>query len=150
MASTFERFTPPIRRVLILAEDEANKLGHERIGTEHILLGLLREDDSVAIRAFEGLDITIERVRAEVVRIVGRGDNEGPRDISLTPRASVVTTQTLGHAEGLGWDYIAPQHIMLRIVRARDCIAARILRNLGVSGSAIHEEVKRVLHSSSL
>src|SRR5438552_1345501 len=125
--SVFERFTERARQVVVLAQDEARALKHNYIGTEHILLGLLREEEGLAARVLESLDITVEEVRAQVARIVGQGDAVTTGQIPFTPRAKKVLELALREALSLGHDYIGTEHILLGLVRENEGVAARIL-----------------------
>ena len=109
----FERFTERARQVVVLAQDEARALKHNYIGTEHILLGLLREEEGLAARVLESLDITVEEVRAQVARIVGQGDEVTTGQIPFTPRAKKVLELALREALSLGHNYIGTEHILL-------------------------------------
>ena len=113
----FERFTERARQVVVLAQEEARILKHNYIGTEHILLGLLREEEGLAARVLESLDITVERVRAQVVRIVGSGEEVTSGQIPFTPRAKKVLELALREALSLGHNYIGTEHILLGLVR---------------------------------
>src|SRR5436190_20260349 len=123
----FERFTERARQVVVLAQDEARALKHNYIGTEHLLLGLLREEESLAAMALESLDIMVEDVRAQVARIVGLGDEVTTGQIPYTPRAKKVFELALREALSVGHDYIGTEHILLGIVREHEGVAARIL-----------------------
>jgi len=126
----FERFTERARQVVVLAQEEARTLKHNYIGTEHILLGLLREEEGLAARVLESLDITVERVRAQVVRIVGSGEEVTSGQIPFTPRAKKVLELALREALSLGHNYIGTEHILLGLVRENEGVAARILLDL--------------------
>jgi ATP-dependent Clp protease ATP-binding subunit ClpC len=106
----FERFTERARQVVVLAQDEARALKHNYIGTEHILLGLLREEEGLAARVLESLDIAVEEVRAQVARIVGQGDEVTTGQIPFTPRAKKVLELALREALSLGHNYIGTEH----------------------------------------
>ncbi len=112
----FERFTERARQVVVLAQEEARILKHNYIGTEHILLGLLREEEGLAARVLESLDITVERVRAQVVRIVGSGEEVTSGQIPFTPRAKKVLELALREALSLGHNYIGTEHILLALL----------------------------------
>src|SRR5437870_8524013 len=112
----FERFTERARQVVVLAQEEARTLKHNYIGTEHILLGLLREEEGLAARVLESLDITVERVRAQVVRIVGSGEEVTSGQIPFTPRAKKVLELALREALSLGHNYSGTEHILLGLV----------------------------------
>src|SRR5260370_8871310 len=113
----FERFTDPARRVVVLANEEARELGHNYIGTEHILLGLLREDESVAAQALEALGIGLAAVRREVRQIIGPGEGIPAGHIPFTPRARKVPELSLPEALQLRHNYIGTDHTPLRRLR---------------------------------
>jgi ATP-dependent Clp protease ATP-binding subunit ClpA len=113
----FERFTERARQVVVLPQDEACILRHNYIGTEHILLGLLREEDGLAARALDTLDITVEEVRAQVARIVSPGDEVITGQIPFTPRAKKVLELALREAQSLGQEHIGTEHVLLGLVR---------------------------------
>src|SRR5437763_15187322 len=122
----FERFTERARQVVVLAQEEARTLKHNYIGTEHILLGLLREEEGLAARVLESRDITVERVRAQVVRIVGSGEEVPSGQIPFTPRAKKGLERTLREALSLAHNSIGTKHIPLAVVRAAEDAAARL------------------------
>ena len=122
----FERFTERARQVVVLAQGEARTLRHNYIGTEHLLLGLLREDGAAA-RALDEFDVTFEEVQAQVARIIGQGDEVTRGQIPFTPRAKKVLELSLREALDSGDNYIGPEHILLGMVREGDGVAARIL-----------------------
>jgi ATP-dependent Clp protease ATP-binding subunit ClpC len=113
----FERFTERARQVVVLAQDEARTLKHNYIGTEHILLGLLREEDGLAGRVLESLGVAVEEVRAQVARIVGRGDEAVSGQIAFTPRARKVLELAQRESLSLGHNYIATEQILLGLIR---------------------------------
>ncbi len=141
----FERFTERARQVVVLAQEEARTLKHNYIGTEHILLGLLREEEGLAARVLESLDITVERVRAQVVRIVGSGEEVTSGQIPFTPRAKKVLELALREALSLGHNYIGTEHILLGLVRENEGVAARILLDCDADSEKIRNEVVRML-----
>ncbi len=141
----FERFTERARQVVVLAQEEARTLKHNYIGTEHILLGLLREEEGLAARVLESLDITVERVRAQVVRIVGSGEEVTSGQIPFTPRAKKVLELALREALSLGHNYIGTEHILLGLVRENEGVAARILLDFEADSERIRNEVIRML-----
>src|SRR5438552_3295117 len=149
--NVFERFTERARQVVVLAQDEARALKHNYIGTEHILLGLLREEEGLAARVLESLDITVEEVRAQVARIVGQGDEVTTGQIPFTPRAKKVLELALREALSLGHNYIGTEHILLGLVRENEGGAARIPLDLAalVAGSRyrgeFEERLKKVM-----
>jgi ATP-dependent Clp protease ATP-binding subunit ClpC len=141
----FERFTGRARQVVVLAQDEARALGHNYIGTEHLLLGLLREEEGLAARVLEGLDVTLEEARAQVVRIVGRGDEVGAGEIPFTPRAKTVLELSLREAISLGHNYIGTEHILLGLVREKEGVGAEILRDFDADARTIRSQLLRIL-----
>src|SRR5437870_3821937 len=141
----FERFTERARQVVVLAQDEARALKHNYIGTEHILLGLLREEEGLAARVLESLDITVEEVRAQVARIVGQGDEVTTGQIPFTPRAKKVLELALREALSLGHNYIGTEHILLGLVRENQGGAASILLDFDADAEKIRNEIIRML-----
>ena len=142
----FERFTARARQVVVLAQEEARILKHNYIGTEHILLGLLREEEGLAARVLESLDITVERVRAQVVRIVGSGEEVTSGQIPFTPRAKKVLELALREALSLGHNYIGTEHILLGLVRENEGVAARILLDFDADSLTVRNQVICMLH----
>ena len=128
-----------------MAQEEARTLKHNYIGTEHILLGLLREEEGLAARVLDSLDITVEEVRAQVARIVGQGDEVTTGQIPFTPRAKKVLELALREALSLGHNYIGTEHILLGLVRENEGVAARILLDFDADDEKIRNEVIRVL-----
>ncbi|HET6475996.1 MAG TPA: ATP-dependent Clp protease ATP-binding subunit [Thermoleophilia bacterium] len=141
----FERFTERARQVVVLAQEEARALKHNYIGTEHLLLGLLREEEGVAARVLDGLEVSVEEVRAAVVRIVGSGEESPQGQIPFTPRAKKVLELALREALSLGHNYIGTEHILLGLVREDEGVAARILLDLDAEPEKIRGEVMRAL-----
>jgi ATP-dependent Clp protease ATP-binding subunit ClpC len=141
----FERFTERARQVVVLAQDEARALKHNYIGTEHILLGLLREEEGLAARVLESLDITVEEVRAQVARIVGQGDEVTTGQIPFTPRAKRVLELANREALSLGHNYLDTEHILLGLVRENEGVGARILLDFAADAETIRDEVIRML-----
>jgi len=141
----FEQFTERARQVVVLAQDEARELNHNYIGTEHLLLGLLREEEGLAARVLESLDITFEEVRAQIARIVGHGDEVTTGQIPFTPRAKKVLELALREALSLGHSYIGTEHLLLGLVRENEGVASRILRDFDADASKIRGEVVRTL-----
>ena len=141
----FERFTERARQVVVLAQEEARTLKHNYIGTEHILLGLLREEEGLAARVLEGLEITVEEVRAQVIRIVGSGEEVTSGQIPFTPRAKKVLELALREALSLGHNYIGTEHILLGLVRENEGVAARILADFDADSEKIRNEIIRML-----
>jgi ATP-dependent Clp protease ATP-binding subunit ClpC len=142
----FERFTDRSRRVVVLAQEEARMLNHEYIGTEHILLGLVREDGGVAAQALESLGITEEAARRQVEEIVGRGQTGPARGhLPFTPRGKKVLQLSLREAIALGHGYVGTEHILLGLIREDEDededVAARVLNGLGVDPNRIRQQV---------
>jgi hypothetical protein len=141
----FERFTERARQVVVIAQEEARTLKHDYIGSEHILLGLLREEEGLAARVLENLDITVERVRGQVVRIVGSGEEVTSGRIPFTPRAKKVLELALREAQYFGHDYIGTEHILLGLARENEGVAAQILLDFDADAEKIRTEVTRML-----
>ena len=141
----FERFTGRARQVVVLAQDEARLLRHNYIGTEHLLMGLLREEEGLAARVLDTLDVDAEEVRAEIGRIVGRGDDVTTGQIPFTPRAKKVLDLSLREALSLGHGHIGTEHLLLGLVRENDGIAARILLERGLDAEQIRNAVIQML-----
>jgi len=141
----FERFTERARQVVVLAQEEARSLKHNYIGTEHLLLGLLREEEGVAARVFDKLEISVEEVRAAVVRIVGSGEEVPQGQIPFTPRAKKVLELALREALSLGHNYIGTEHILLGLIREEEGVATRILLDLDADPEKIRTEVMQLL-----
>ena len=141
----FERFTERARQVIVLAQDEARHLRHNYIGTEHILVGLLREEEGIAARVLVQLGIDEDEVRAQVARIVGQGDEVATGQIPFTPRTKKVLELALREAMSLGHNYIGTEHILLGLVRENNGVAARILVDFGADAEKIRNEIIRML-----
>jgi ATP-dependent Clp protease ATP-binding subunit ClpC len=142
----FEGFTERARQVVVYAQEEGRGLRHDYIGTEHILLGLLRQEEGLAARVLEHLGFTVERVREQVVRIVGPGEQElTSGQIPFTPRAKRVLEMSLREALSLGQNIINTEHILLGLVRENDGVASRILLDLDVEPERIRNEVIRMV-----
>jgi ATP-dependent Clp protease ATP-binding subunit ClpC len=141
----FERFTERARQVVVVAQDEARALKHDHLGTEHILLGLAGEGEGVAAQVLSSLDVTVEEVRAQVVRIVGSSDKATTGQIPFTPRAKKVLELGLREALSLGHEYVGTEHILLGLVRENEGVAARILLDFDVDAEKVRTEVIRML-----
>jgi hypothetical protein len=141
----FERFTERARQVVVYAQEEARVLRHSYIGTEHILLGLLREQEGLAARVLESLGVTFDRTRGQVVRIVGSGEEVSAGQIPFTPRAKKVLELALREALSLGHDYIGTEHILLALVRENEGVAARIMLDFDVDSEKVRHAVVRML-----
>ncbi|HEV8686562.1 MAG TPA: Clp protease N-terminal domain-containing protein [Gaiellaceae bacterium] len=145
----FERFTERARQVVVLAQDEARALRHNYIGTEHILLGLLREEEGLAARVLESLEITVEEARVIVAAIVGHGDEATTGQIPFTPRAKKVLEHSLREALSLGHDYIGTEHILLGLVREHQGVAARVLLEFNADAEKVRNQVIHMLSGVS-
>ena len=148
-ADRFDRFTDRARKVLTLAQDEAQRFNHNYIGTEHLLLGLVREGEGVAAKVLENLSVELAKVRQAVEFIIGRGERPVLGDIGLTPRAKKVIELAIDEARRLGHNYIGTEHLLLGLVREEGGIASGVLESLGVSLDKVRHEVVRVLSQSS-
>jgi ATP-dependent Clp protease ATP-binding subunit ClpA len=137
----FERFTERARRVVVFAQEEARELNHSYIGTEHLLLGLMRDTDSVAARALQELEIRRDAVREQVTEIIGRGKRSPSGHIPFTPRAKKVLELSLREALQLNHNYIGTEHILLGLVREGEGVAAQVLIKLGGSLSRVRDKV---------
>jgi ATP-dependent Clp protease ATP-binding subunit ClpC len=145
----FERFTDRARRVLVYAQDEARDLDHAFIGTEHILLGLIREGDGVAAKALDALEVTYDVVREKVKGLTELVTNASSTSPPFTPRAKKVMEMSLREALQLGHSYIGTEHLLLGLVRQGDGAAVRILNDLGVEISHIQTQVVQLMSSRS-
>jgi ATP-dependent Clp protease ATP-binding subunit ClpC len=141
----FERFTDRARRVVVLAQEEARLLNHNYIGTEHILLGLIHEGEGVAARGLEGLGISLESVRSQVVEIIGQGAQAPSGHIPFTPRAKKVLELSLREALQLGHNYIGTEHILLGLIREGEGVAAQVLQKLGAELHKVRQTVIQLL-----
>ena len=141
----FERFTDRARRVVVLAQEEARLLGHNYIGTEHILLGLISEGEGVAARALKSLDISLEAVRHQVEEMIGEGQGVQGSHIPFTPRAKKVLEFSLREALQLGHNYIGTEHILLGLIREGEGVAAQVLERLGADLNRVRQVVVREL-----
>src|SRR5262249_50558076 len=137
-------------QAVVYAQDEARELRHNYIGTEHLLLGLLREEEGLAARVLESLDITVEEVRARVAGIVGQGDEVASGQIPFTPRGKKVLEVALREAVALGHNYIGTEHILLGIARECQGVGARILLDFGADADRIRAETRRLLGGAAV
>jgi ATP-dependent Clp protease ATP-binding subunit ClpC len=141
----FERFTDRARRVVVLAQEEARTLNHSYIGTEHILLGLTREGEGVAVKALESLGISLEAVRQQVEEIIGQGQQAPSGHIPFTPRAKKVLGLSLRESVQLDHNYIGTEHILLGLIREGEGVAAQVLVKLGADLSRVRQHVIELL-----
>jgi ATP-dependent Clp protease ATP-binding subunit ClpC len=140
----FERFTDRARRVVVLAQEEARLLNHNYIGTEHLLLGLIREDQGVAARALASLGVGLDTVREQVEEIIGKGKRTPSGHIPFTPRSKKVLELSLREALDLGHDYIGTEHILLGLMREGEGVAAQVLVRLGCDLNRVRQQVIRL------
>ena len=141
MADPFDRFTPGARKVLQFAQEEAQRLGHYYVGTEHLLLGLIREGEGVGAKVLGKLGIQLPDVRGAVKRIVGRGARSG-----LTPHAKKVIELSVDEARRLNHHYIGSEHLLLGLVREGEGIACAVLKSLDVRLDEVRAQVAAVLN----
>jgi ATP-dependent Clp protease ATP-binding subunit ClpC len=144
----FDKFTERARKVLSLAQEEAQRFNHNYIGTEHLLLGLVRENDGVAAKVLSNLGVELNKVRSAVEFIIGRGERLVLGDIGLTPRAKKVIELAVDEARRLGHHHIGTEHLLLGLVREGEGIAAGVLESLGVNLEKVRAEVANVLNQS--
>ena len=139
------RFVGPARRVAALAEEEARRLGHGHIGTEHLLLGILLEGEGLAARALEALGVSLEAARRRVLEAVGTGDEPRPGRLPFTPRAKRVLELALREAAVLGHDYIGTEHILLAVAREREGVTAKVVEELGAGPARVRGQLAGLL-----
>ncbi|MEG3438038.1 ATP-dependent Clp protease ATP-binding subunit [Pannus brasiliensis CCIBt3594] len=141
----FERFTEKAIKVIMLAQEEARRLGHNFVGTEQILLGLIGEGTGVAAKVLKSMGVNLKDARVEVEKIIGRGSGFVAVEIPFTPRAKRVLELSLEEARQLGHNYIGTEHLLLGLIREGEGVAARVLENLGVDLSKVRTQVIRML-----
>jgi len=149
MPSRFEKFSERARRVLSLAQEEAQRFNHNYIGTEHILLGLVRETEGVAARVLSNLNVELVKVRSAVEFIIGRGERPTPGEIGLTPRAKKVIELAVDEARRLNHHYIGTEHLLIGLMREGEGVAAGVLESLGVSLEKVREETNTIIADQS-
>jgi ATP-dependent Clp protease ATP-binding subunit ClpC len=142
----FDKFTERARKVLSLAQEEAQRFNHNYIGTEHLLLGLVREGDGVAAKVLSNLGVELNKVRSAVEFIIGRGDRIVLGDIGLTPRSKKVLELAVDEARRLNHHYVGTEHLLLGLVREGEGIAAGVLESLGVNLEKVRRETLAVLN----
>ena len=145
MPSRFEKFSERARKVLAIAQEEAQRFNHSYIGTEHILLGLSREPEGIASRVLEVLGIDGKRIRTAVEFIVSQDDSPKREDVGLTDRAKKVIELAVDEARKLNHHYIGTEHILIGILREGDGVAAGVLENLGASLEDVRIESEKIL-----
>ncbi len=141
----FDKFTDEARRVLTFAQDEARRLNDNYIGTEHLLLGLVREEEGLAAHVLTATGIEPENVRTAVMFIVGRGDRPRPGEVGLTPRAKRVIELAIDESRRLGHRYIGTEHLLLGLVREGEGVAAGVLESMGMNLDRVRAEVVRAV-----
>ncbi len=149
MANRFEKFTDRARRVLTYAQEEAERFNHSHIGTEHVLLGLVREDDGVAAKAFVNLGIEPNKVRASVEFMIGKGEKATTGEIGLTPRAKKVIELAVDEARRLNHHYIGTEHLLLGLLREGEGVAANVMESLGVNLEKARTEINNILSKNA-
>jgi ATP-dependent Clp protease ATP-binding subunit ClpC len=149
MADKFEKFTERARKVLTLAQEEAQRFNHNYIGTEHLLLGLVREGDGVAARVLSNMGVQLPKVRSAVEFIIGRGESVIMGEIGLTPRAKKVIELAVDEARRLNHHYIGTEHLLLGLVREGEGIAAGVLESLGVNLEKVRAQVMQVVSQNA-
>ena len=149
MGSRFEKFSERARRVLSLAQEEAQRFNHNYIGTEHILLGLVRETEGVAARVLSSLGVDLNKVRSAVEFIIGRGDKPAQGEIGLTPRAKKVVELAVDEARRMNHTYIGTEHLLIGLLREGEGVAAGVLESLGITLDKIRAETHRILSHST-
>ncbi len=149
MASRFEKFSERARRVLTLAQEEAQQLNHSYIDTEHILLGLVREEEGVAAKVLANVGVGLNKVRSAVEFVIGRGEKPSSGETGLTPKAKKVIELAIDEARHLGHNYIGTEHLLLGLLREGGGVAAAILDSLGVTIEQVRTETVRVISESS-
>ena len=149
MGSRFEKFSERARRVLSLAQEEAQRFNHNYIGTEHILLGLVRETEGVAARVLSSLTVDLTKVRSAVEFIIGRGEKPPQGEIGLTPRAKKVVELAVDEARRMTHTYIGTEHLLIGLMREGEGVAAGVLESLGVTLDKVRAETHRILSHSS-
>jgi ATP-dependent Clp protease ATP-binding subunit ClpC len=141
----FERFTDRARRVVVLAQEESQRLSHNYIGSEHLLLGLLAEQEGVAARALESLNVTLTAAREQVEEIIGPGQQTPHGHIPFTPRAKKILELALREALTMGSEVINTEHLLLGLIDEGDGVGAQILQRLGATVQAVREAVARLI-----
>src|SRR5438876_5029756 len=150
MADRFDKFTERARRVLTLAQEKALRFNHNYIGTEHLLLGLVREGEGVAAKVLANLGVELNKVRSAVEFIIGRGDRIVLGEIGLTPRAKKVIELAVDEARRLNHHYIGTEHLLLGLVREGEGIAAGVLESLGINLEKVRTQTIQVLSQSGV
>ena len=149
-SSRFERFSERARRVLSLAQDEAQRFNHSYIGTEHILLGLVRENEGLAARSLSNLGVELAKVRSAIEFIIGKGERPvSSENIGLTPRAKKVIEVAVDEARRLNHQYIGTEHLLIGLMREGEGVAAGVLESLGVTLDKVRAETNRLVSQTT-
>jgi ATP-dependent Clp protease ATP-binding subunit ClpC len=141
----FERFTERARQAVVFGQDEARRFKHNYIGTEHLLLGLIREEEGIAARVLASFDVTLEEVRERVAQIVGRGGEIAAGQIPFTPRAKRVLELSIREALSLGHGYVGTEHVLLGLLREGEGVANHILLDLGANAETVRARLLSML-----
>ena len=144
-----ERFTERSVRIMVIAQEEARRLGHSFLGTEQFLLGLIGEGESIGAQVLKSRGLTLKNTRIEVENLVGRGSGRSPVELPFTERAKQVLTFTVQESRQLGHNFIGTEHILLGLIREEEGIAARVLNNLGVDRFKVRNDVVRLISDAS-
>ena len=137
----FGRFTERAQRALVYAQEEAKNMGHNYVGTEHLLLGLLREGEGLASQVLRSLGITPEKVRSQVVSLVGNGNYNFNEGFGYTPRTKRIMELSFYEARNLGHNYVGTEHLLLALMREGEGVAARILKDAGIDLQKVREQI---------
>lgn len=143
----FGRFTERAEKVILLSQDEARRLGHNVVGTEHLLLGLVREGQGIAAKVLQSLGLSLDQIRGEIEKVIGRGEEMVAGKIGFTPRSKRVMELALDEARTLGHNYIGTEHILLGLLREEEGVASKVLRNLGVDIGRARQKTLELLGS---
>jgi ATP-dependent Clp protease ATP-binding subunit ClpC len=141
----YSRFTERAQRVMVLSQEEARRLGHNYVGTEHILLGLTAEGEGVAAKSLQAMGISLDKVRTEVENVIGRGEDGTPSQMQFTPRAKRVIELAFDEARQLGHPFLGTEHLLLGLIREGEGVAAQVLRNLGVDLERMRRQIAELL-----
>jgi ATP-dependent Clp protease ATP-binding subunit ClpC len=149
LVSRFDKFSEHARRVLTLAQEEAQRFNHSYIGTEHILLGLVREEEGIAAKVLTGMGVSLPRVRQAVEYIIGAGERQSTGASGLTSRAKKIIELAIDEARQMGHSYIGTEHLLLGILQEAEGVAAKVLQNLDVNHERVRAEIARVFPAAA-
>ncbi len=141
----FARFTERAQRALIYSQEEARNLGHNYVGTEHLLLGLLREGEGAAAQVLKGLGIDIEKIREQIENLVGKGNFNFTEGFGYTPRTKRIMELSFYEARNIGHNYVGTEHLLLALIREGEGVAARVLKDSGVDLQQAREQILKLL-----